>query len=61
MQYTSIPSNRLGKEINKQICEAIGCFDQATIEIKISVGQFGRIPLFLCKGCLSKFTLKGGQ
>lgn len=58
MQFTSIPSNRLGKEINKQICEAIGCSKNVTDEIELDVGQFGKISLFLCKNCLPKFKGK---
>jgi hypothetical protein len=61
MQNTSIPNDKLCKEINKQICEAFGCFEQATIEIKINAGKFGKIPLFLCKQCLPKFTIHGGH
>ena len=61
MQYTSIPSNKLGNEINKQICEAIDCFNSATNEIRLDIGKFGRISLFLCKECVPKFTIKGDQ
>jgi hypothetical protein len=56
MQDTSIPYNKLCKEINKQICEAIDCFKNATDEISLKVGKFGKISLFLCKECLPKFT-----
>ena len=58
---TSITNTKLEKDPNKQICEALGCFEQATIEIKINAGKFGKIPLFLCKKCIPKFTIKGGQ
>ena len=61
MQYTSIPNNKLGKEINKQTCEALDCFNQATIEIKIDARKFGKISLFLCKNCLPKFATKGAN
>lgn len=44
---------------NKEICEAIGCSKPATNEIKLDVGKFGRISLFLCKNCLPKFATKG--
>jgi hypothetical protein len=46
---------------NKEICEAIGCSKHATDEIKLDVGKYGKISLFLCKNCLPKFTVKGGQ
>ena len=61
MQDTSISNNKIAKEVNKQICEALDCFEQATIEIKINAGKFGKIPLFLCKKCISKFTRQGGE
>ena len=61
MQDISITDNKIAKEVNKQICEALYCFDQATIEIKIDAGQFGKISLFLCQECLPKFTIQGGQ
>ena len=46
---------------NKQICEAVECSKNATNEIRLNVGKFGKISLFLCKDCLPKFTLKGEQ
>ena len=61
MQSTSIPNNIIDIQDNKQICEALDCFEQATIEIKINAGKFGKIPLFLCKKCISKFTIQRGQ
>ncbi|MDF2736467.1 MAG: hypothetical protein K0S93_323 [Nitrososphaeraceae archaeon] len=61
MTSTFTTNNNIAKEINKQICEALECFDQATIEIRIDAGKFGKIPLFLCKQCVSKFTIQGGN
>ena len=61
MQNTSKPNDKLCKEINKQTCEALNCLNEVTIEIKIDVGKFGKIPLFLCKNCLSKFATKGAN
>ena len=55
MQHTSIPNNKIAKEVNKQICEANGCYKLATNKIKLDVGQLGKISLFLCKNCISKF------
>jgi uncharacterized protein YlaI len=60
MQYIPIPINKIDKEVNKQICEAIDCFNEATLEVKIDVGKFGKISLFLCKNCIPKFSVKGG-
>jgi hypothetical protein len=42
-------------------CNALDCKEKATIEIKIDAGKFGKIHLFLCKECLPKFNIKGGQ
>jgi hypothetical protein len=41
-------------EVNKVICEAVGCFAEATTEIVVKVGQLGTIPLRLCKFCVGK-------
>ena len=43
----------------KEICEAVGCSKNATDEINLNVGKFGRIPLLVCKDCLPKFIVKG--
>ena len=56
-----IPNNIIDIQDNNIICEANGCHKQATNEIKLDVGQYGKISLFLCKNCLPKFTVKGGQ
>jgi hypothetical protein len=39
------------------ICDAEGCFANATEEIKMSVGQFGSIDLYICSNCKPKFDL----
>ena len=57
----SKPNNIIDIQDNNVVCEANGCYKQATNEIKIDVGQFGKISLFLCKNCLPKFNIKGGQ
>jgi hypothetical protein len=54
----SIPNNIRYIQDNNVICEAIGCSKNATNEIKLDVGQFGKISLFLCKNCLPKFKGK---
>jgi hypothetical protein len=59
MTGISISNNIIHIRDNNVICEANGCYQQATIEIKLDVGQFGKIPLFLCANCLPKFTFKG--
>jgi hypothetical protein len=43
---------------NNGICEAVGCFKKATIDIKVKVGQGKEIMLSLCKNCVKKFRGK---
>lgn len=58
---TSMSQGVISSKVNKSVCEAIGCFAEATIEIKIKVGKQGSISLLLCKGCVSKFRDKRGS
>jgi Rieske Fe-S protein len=37
------------------ICEALGCFANASEVIFVKVGNQGELPLFLCKHCIRKF------
>lgn len=37
------------------ICEAVNCFLQSAVQIKVKVGQLGSISLSLCNDCISKF------
>ena len=41
--------------INKNICEAVGCFAKATDSIDVKVGDSRAITLFLCKKCMIRF------
>jgi hypothetical protein len=45
----------IGSEVNKNICEAVGCFAKATTTIEVKVGQEGLISLSLCEDCIKKF------
>jgi hypothetical protein len=49
--------NTLTSELNKQICEANGCFAIAEQEIIVPVGQIGKIVLSVCSGCKPKFIV----
>jgi hypothetical protein len=40
------------------ICEAVGCFQKATIDIEVKVGEGKEIMLYLCKDCVKKFEDK---
>ncbi len=40
---------------DSRICEAVGCFAQATTTIEVKAGHQKRISLSLCKECVSKF------
>jgi hypothetical protein len=53
----SIPNNIIDIQDNNVICEANGCYKQATNEIKLDVGQFGKLSLFLCRNCVPKFKV----
>src|SRR5215212_9095069 len=55
----SIPNNIISIQDNKGICEANGCSENATNELRVNVGKFGEITLFLCTACLPKFITKG--
>jgi hypothetical protein len=48
--------SKLPSELYNNICEAIGCFAIAESEVKIPVGKFGLLKLFLCNNCMPKFT-----
>ena len=41
---------------NNYICEANNCNTEATNEIKLDLGKYGQISIFLCKNCIPKFT-----
>jgi hypothetical protein len=53
----SIPNNIRDIQDNNVICEANGCYKQATSEIKLNVGHFGKISLHLCRNCVPKFVI----
>lgn len=42
-------------DINKNICEAVGCFAKATDKIALEGGTFGIISVLVCKNCIAKF------
>jgi hypothetical protein len=46
-------------EINDDhLCEAVGCFERPTIEIKLKVDQRQTIILHVCAKCVNKFDQK---
>jgi hypothetical protein len=51
----------ISSDVNKSLCEAFGCFAEATTEIKVKVGKQGAISLLLCKGCVNKFRDSKGS
>ena len=53
----SRPNNIIDIQDNNVICEANGCYKRATNEIKLDVGNFGKISLFLCMSCVPKFKV----
>lgn len=40
------------------VCDAVGCFERATTEIKLKVGQTRTINLHVCIKCINKFDQK---
>ena len=46
----------VSERTNKEICEAVGCFAQATEKIEVKVGDKGTICLYLCGNCVCKFA-----
>ena len=42
-------------DINKNICEAVGCFAKATDKIALEGGTFGIIYVLVCRNCIRKF------
>ena len=47
--------NYTDADANNLICEATRCFEKATNNIPIKVGNLGIITLLLCSNCLAKF------
>jgi hypothetical protein len=42
--------------INQRItCNATGCNEMGSIEIKVPAGKFGTVTLFVCSNCVGKF------
>ena len=52
---TPLSQGVISSKVNKSLCETIGCFAQATTEIKVKVGKQGTVSLLLCKECVNKF------
>jgi hypothetical protein len=42
-------------EANGNICDAADCFEEATTEFVVRVGNKGTLSLDLCKKCVTKF------
>lgn len=42
-------------DINKNICEAVGCFAKATDNIALEGGTYGVISVLVCRNCIAKF------
>jgi hypothetical protein len=44
--------------VNNSICEAVRCFEKATSQIVVKVGDQREIALNLCRNCIDKFEDK---
>jgi hypothetical protein len=42
-------------QVNKNLCDCIGCSRTPTTEIEVNVGELGIIKLNLCRNCIPKF------
>jgi hypothetical protein len=47
--------NTISCKVNKNICEALGCFAEANTNIEVQVGKQRTISLQLCQNCIAKF------
>jgi hypothetical protein len=47
--------NTISSKVNKNICEASGCFAKATKNVEVQIGKQGTIALHLCGRCVAKF------
>jgi hypothetical protein len=45
-------------QFHNNICEAVGCFAEATSKVDVKVGLEGTITLYLCVNCIHKFDQK---
>ena len=55
MVYQLMVKQIIDTRLNNDLCEAAGCFADATTEIHVKVGDLGTIPLMLCESCVTKF------
>jgi hypothetical protein len=56
LNTSSKSNNKIDKEVNKEICEALNCSEYATKVITVDAGKFGPILLSVCANCISKFV-----
>lgn len=47
--------SRFQYRIKMDECEVVGCLAQATEETQVTIRNLGKIELFLCRKCMSKF------
>jgi hypothetical protein len=47
--------NNIGPTDNKNICNGLQCFNEATTQIDEEIGDMDRIVLQLCDDCVLKF------
>jgi hypothetical protein len=54
--HESVERGSNHEHLEKYTCEAAGCESTAARQINVSAGKFGKITLFVCEQCVSKFT-----
>ena len=47
--------SQLDPQINKPICEALGCEELASEQVTVNAGEFGTLILSVCTNCIGKF------
>lgn len=55
MHDTSLTKTKTYKHTNKEICNALGCLENAAEKIDVEIEKLGTISLAVCKNCTGKF------
>jgi hypothetical protein len=45
----------ISSKVNEVLCEALDCFEEASVEIEVPMGHSGTLSLNLCNKCVPKF------
>ena len=56
LDTSSKSNNKIDKQGNKPICEALNCSEYATKAITVDAGKFGSVSISVCANCIGKFV-----